>query len=113
MIIEGTLYYIRPEKIKIGDKKFRSIRHEILETLEENIKKRGLRGPFIVTRIGNELVTYTDFNRLIAAKEMGKELVPCVIISNELMNKRINRLNRYRRDNKITGGNTQWDLWMN
>ena len=40
MIIEGTLYYIRPEKIKIGDKKFRSIRHEILETLEENIKKR-------------------------------------------------------------------------
>ena len=68
---------------------------------EENIKKRGLRGPFIVTRIGNELVTYTDFNRLIAAKEMGKELVPCVIISNELMNKRINRLNRYRRYNKL------------
>ena len=33
-------FYIRPEKIKIGDKKFRSIRHEILETLEENIKKR-------------------------------------------------------------------------
>ena len=101
MIIEGTLYYIRPEKIKIGDKKFRTTRHEILETLEENIKKRGLRGPFIVTRIGNELVTYTDFNRLIAAKEIGKELVPCVIISNELMNKRINRLNRYRRYNKI------------
>lgn len=101
MIIEGTLYYIRPEKIKIGDKKFRSARHEILETLEENIKKRGLRGPFVVTKIGNELVTYTDFNRLIAAKEMGKELVPCVIISNELMNKRINRLNRYRRYNKI------------
>ena len=101
MIIERTLYYIRPEKIKIGDKKFRSARHEILETLEENIKKRGLRGPFIVTRIGNELVTYTDFNRLIAAKEMGKELVPCIIISNELMNKRINRLNRYRRYNKI------------
>lgn len=101
MIIEGTLYYIRPEKIKIGYKKFRSIRHEILETLEENIKKRGLRGPFIVTRIGNELVTYTDFNRLIAAKEMGKKLVPCVIISNKLMNKRINRLNRYRRDNKL------------
>lgn len=101
MIIEGTLYYIRPEKIKIGDKKFRSARHEILETLEENIKKRGLRGPFIVTRIGNELVTYTDFNRLIAAKEMGKELVPCIIISNELMNKRINRLNIYRRYNKI------------
>lgn len=101
MIIEGTLYYIRPEKIKIGDKKFRSARHEILETLEENIKKRGLRGPFIVTRIGNELVTYTDFNRLIAAKEMGKELVPCIIISNEFMNKRINRLNRYRRYNKI------------
>ena len=101
MIIEGTLYYIRPEKIKIGDKKFRSARHEILETLEENIKKRGLRGPFIVARIGNELVTYTDFNRLIAAKEMGKERVPCIIISNELMNKRINRLNRYRRYNKI------------
>ena len=101
MIIEGTLYYINPEKIKIGDKKFKSTRHEILENLEENIKKRGLRGPFIVTRIGNELVTYTDFNRLIAAKEMGKELVPCVIISNELMNKRINRLNRYRRDNKL------------
>ncbi len=101
MIIEGTLYYIRPEKIKIGDKKFRSARHEILETLEENIKKRGLRGPFIVTRIGNELVAYTDFNRLIATKEMGKELVPCIIISNELMNKRINRLNRYRRYNKI------------
>ena len=101
MIIEGTLYYIRPEKIKIGDKKFKSTRHEILENLEENIKKRGLRGPFIVTRIGNELVTYTDFNRLIAAKEIGKELVPCVIISNELMNKRINRLNRYRRDNKL------------
>lgn len=101
MIIEGTLYYIRPEKIKIGDKKFRTTRHEILEALEENIKKRGLRGPFIVTRIGNELVTYTDFNRLIAAKEIGKELVPCVIISNELMNKRINRLNRYRRYNKL------------
>lgn len=101
MIIEGTLYYIRPEKIKIGDKKFRSARHEILETLEENIKKRGLRGPFIVTRIGNELVTYTDFNRLIATKKMGKELVTCIIISNELMNKRINRLNRYRRYNKL------------
>ena len=42
MIIEGTLYYIRPEKIKIGDKKFRSTRHEILETLEENIKKEDL-----------------------------------------------------------------------
>lgn len=101
MIIEGTLYYIRPEKIKIGDKKFRSARHKILETLEENIKKRGLRGPFIVTRIGNELVTYTDFNRLIATKEMVKELVPCIIISNELMNKRINRLNGYRRYNKL------------
>ena len=42
MIIEGTLYYIRPEKIKIGDKKFRTTRHEILETLEENIKKEDL-----------------------------------------------------------------------
>lgn len=101
MIINGVLYYIRPEKIKIGDRKFRSTRQEILETLEENIKKRGLRGPFIVTRIGNELVTYTDFNRLIAVKEMGKELVPCVIISNELMNKRINRLNRYRKYDKL------------
>ena len=101
MIIEGTLYYIRPEKIKIGDKKFRETRREILKNLEENIRKRGLRGPFVVTRIGNELVTYTDFNRLIAAKEMGRELVPCVIISNELMNKRINSLKRYRRYNKL------------
>ena len=28
MIIEGTLYYISPEKIKIGDKKFRPAREE-------------------------------------------------------------------------------------
>ena len=54
-----------------------------------------------MTKIENELVTYTDFNRLIAAKEMGKELVPCVIISNQLMNKRIKRLNRYRRYDKL------------
>ena len=33
MIIEGTLYYIKPEKIKIGDKKFKSTRQEILEKL--------------------------------------------------------------------------------
>lgn len=101
-MIKGVeLKNIPVEKIKIGDKKFKSTRHEILDNLEENIKKRELRGPFIVTRIGNELVTYTDFNRLIATKEMGKELVPYIIISNELMNKRINRLNRYRRYNKL------------
>ena len=101
MIIEGTLYYIRPEKIKIGDKNFRQTREEKLKNMEERIIKKGIRNPFVVTKVGKELVTYSDFNRLIAAKEIGKELVPCVIISNELMNKRINRLNRYRRYNKL------------
>ena len=31
MIIEGTLYYINPEKIKIGDKNFRPAREETLK----------------------------------------------------------------------------------
>lgn len=101
MIIEGTLYYIRPEKIKIGDKKFRSAGEETLKNMEERIIKKEFRNPFVVTRVGKELVTYSDFNMLIAARKIGKELVTCVIISHKLMNKRINRLNRYRRYNKL------------
>ncbi len=42
MIIEGTLYYINPEKIKIGDKNFRPAREETLENMEERIIKRDL-----------------------------------------------------------------------
>ena len=48
-----------------------------------------------------ELVTYSDFNTLIAARKIGKELVPCVIISNKLMNKRIKYINLYRRYSKL------------
>lgn len=101
MIIEGTLYYISPEKIKIGDKKFRPAREETLENMEERIIKKGFRNPFVVTRVGDELVTYSDFNTLIAARKIGKELVPCVIISNKLMNKIIKYSNFYRRYSKL------------
>lgn len=98
MIIEGTLYYINPEKIKIGDKNFRPAGEETLENMEERIIKKGFRNPFVVTRVGKEL---SDFNTLIAARKIGKELVPCVIISNKLMNKRIKYINFYRRYSKL------------
>ena len=101
MIIEGTLYYINPEKIKIGDKNFRPAREETLKNMEERIIKKGFRNPFVVTRVGDELVTYSDFNTLIAARKIGKELVPCVIISHKLMNKRIKYINLYRRYSKL------------
>ena len=39
MIIEGTLYYINPEKIKIGDKNFRPAREETLEIMGRILKK--------------------------------------------------------------------------
>lgn len=82
MIIEGTLYYINPEIIKIGDENFRPAREEILENMEERIIKKGFRNPFVVTRVG-------------------KELVPCVIISKKLMNKSIKYINLYRRYSKL------------
>ena len=107
MIIEGTLYYINPEKIKIGDKNFRPAREETLENMEERIIKKGFRNPFVVTRVGKELVTYSDFNTLIAARKIGKELVPCVIISHKLMNKRIKYINLYRRYSKLK---TIWNI---
>lgn len=82
MIIEGTLYYINPEIIKIGDKNFRPAREETLKNMEERIIKKGFRNPFVVTRVGKELVT-------------------CVIISHKLMNKRIKYINLYRRYSKL------------
>ncbi len=91
MIIEGTLYYINPEIIKIGDKNFRPAREETLKNMKERI----------ITKVGKELVTYSNFNTLIAARKIGKELVPCVIISKKLMNKSIKYINLYRRYSKL------------
>ena len=44
---------------------------------------------------------YNSLNTFTAAKKAELKEVPCKIVSNKMMNKRIKELNFYRRDHKL------------
>ena len=88
-------------KIKIGDEEFKPKDTDFYENWSLRIKKDGIKKPFLVTKIGEYYMLYNCLNTFTIAKIIGLKEVPCKIVSNKMMNKRIKELNFYRRDHKL------------
>ena len=52
---------------------------EILEELRESIKQYGILEPLLVAKVDNKLVLIDGLHRMIIAKELGIEKVPCIV----------------------------------
>lgn len=65
------------------------------------MKLYGVKRPFDVTKIGEDYVIYNSLNTFSAAKNAGLKTVPCKVISNKIMNLKIQHLNFYRREHAI------------
>lgn len=89
------------EKIKIGDEEFEVKYNDVIKRMETKIKISGVKRPFIVTKIGEDYVLYNCLNTFTAAKNAGLRTVQCKVISNKMMNLKIQHLNFYRRDHKL------------
>lgn len=89
------------EKIKIGDEEFKPKDSDFYENWSLIIKEFGIKKPFLVTKIGEYYMLYNCLNTFTTAKITGLKEVPCKIVSNKMMNKRIKELNFYRRDHKL------------
>lgn len=101
MIKDSEIKNIPVEKIKIGDKEFREKVDDLHKNMEQRIKLFGVKRPFNVTKIGEDYVLYNCLNTFIAAKNAGLKTVPCKVISNKMMNLKIQHLNFYRREHAI------------
>jgi len=56
-----------------------SVDDHIMEELRESIKNEGILQPLQVARVGEELIVEDGLHRLVVAKELGMEKVPCII----------------------------------
>lgn len=75
-----------------------SVDDHIMEELRESIKNEGILQPLQVARVGEELIVEDGLHRLVVAKELGMEKVPCIIheaTERELMVRNL-QLNRQR-----------------
>ena len=89
------------EKIKIVDEEFKPKDSDLHKNWALKIKEFGIKKPFLVTKIGKNYMLYNSLNTFTAAKKAELKEVPCKIVSNKMMNKRIKELNFYRRDHKL------------
>ena len=89
------------EKIKIGDEEFKPKDRDFYENWLQRIKKDGIKKPFLVTKIGEYYMLYNCLNKFTIAKIIGLKEVPCKIITNKMMNLKIQYLNFYRREHAI------------
>jgi ParB family chromosome partitioning protein len=66
--------------IKVPDLRVTSsVDAHIMEELRESIKNEGILQPLQVARVGDELIVEDGLHRLVVAKELGMEKVPCII----------------------------------
>ena len=100
-MLKVELKNIPVEKIKIGDEEYKIKHYDMLKYKELEIQKFGLKRPFTVTKIGEDYVIYNSLNTFSAAKNAGFKTVPCKVISNKMMNLKIQHLNFYRREHAI------------
>lgn len=101
MIKDKDIKNIPVEKIKIGDEEFEFKHNEFMKRMEQGMKLYGVKRPFDVTKIGEDYVIYNSLNTFSAAKNAGLKTVPCKVISNKMMNLKIQHLNFYRREHAI------------
>ena len=101
MIKDKDIKNIPVEKIKIGDEEFEVKYNDVIKRMETKIKISGVKRPFDVTKIGEDYVIYNSLNTFSAAKNAGLKTVPCKVISNKMMNLKIQHLNFYRREHAI------------
>ena len=66
------------------------------------IKDKDIKNiPVEKIKIGEDYVIYNSLNTFSAAKNAGLKTVPCKVISNKMMNLKIQHLNFYRREHAI------------
>jgi ParB family chromosome partitioning protein len=71
---------IEVDKIKVPDLRVTSsIDDHIMEELRESMKNEGILQPLQVARVGEELIVEDGLHRLVVAKELGMEKVPCIV----------------------------------
>lgn len=56
-----------------------SVDDHIMDELRESIKSEGILQPLQVAKMGDDLVVEDGLHRLVVAKELGLEKVPCII----------------------------------
>jgi ParB/RepB/Spo0J family partition protein len=71
---------IEVDKIKVPDLRVTSsVDDHIMEELRESMKNEGILQPLQVARVGEELIVEDGLHRLVVAKELGMEKVPCIV----------------------------------
>jgi len=71
---------IEVDKIKVPELRVTSsVDDHIMEELRESMKSEGILQPLQVARVGDELIVEDGLHRLVVAKELGMEKVPCII----------------------------------
>jgi ParB family chromosome partitioning protein len=87
MKIDPEIIYLSVTQLHPYKKQARKIFENLeIESLAETIKEHGIRQPLTVLRVQGDTVHFevvSGERRLRAAKKLGLEKVPCIIIENE------------------------------
>jgi len=74
------IVYLKPDEILIPEERVTSqLDPEILNELRESIKQHGILEPLLVGLVDGKYVLIDGLHRLMIAKELGLEKVPCVV----------------------------------
>ena len=77
---QQEITYLKPDDILIPEERVTSqLDPEILDELRESIKEHGILEPLLVARVEGKYVLIDGLHRLVIAKELGMDKVPCVV----------------------------------
>lgn len=72
--------YVEVDKILIPEERITSqVDPEIMQELRESIKEHGILEPLLVAKVNNQYVLIDGLHRMVVAKELGIEKVPCIV----------------------------------
>lgn len=83
------------EKIKMSGKDIKLIDGEMLKNYQILLQNRERIMPFVVTKIGEDYILDSSFNRFNAYKNLGYKTLPCRLISERERERRINFKRRF------------------
>ena len=71
---------VEVDRIQIPELRVTSrVDDHIMEELRESIKNEGILQPLQVAKVGEDLIVEDGLHRLVVAKELGMEKIPCII----------------------------------
>jgi ParB family chromosome partitioning protein len=76
----NIIRHIEVDKIEVPDLRVTSsVDDHIMEELRESMKNEGILQPLQVAKVGDKFIVEDGLHRLVVAKELGMEKVPCIV----------------------------------